>query len=319
MNRFHPTTDTSAKAATGRPLGAKLLPLAVALAAVLAGPMISTPALAQNTYSAWEPPVTQSDDLTSMVDALEKLIDQAEREKAADPEFLNDLNALLASYQNPWNTKLLFDDFSDGNFNRNPVWTVSTGTYDVKRNGANAGLLSKIVPQNVQEPGQDITIGNIIIGTLNNGASGAGGSAAIYTPVRISNAFRVEMSFTSKEKYGRWDFGPYQGRAGNVAYRVAYFPGEVPSLQLLRVTSQGETVIASYDKALQLENNQQHVLVWTRDRSGLMYVAIDGQQLLKVSDSGIRQPFDGFLMVNSGGTYSVRSIVINGRPTTPAS
>lgn len=319
MDRFHPSTDISAKIATSRSIGAKFLPIAFALAAALAGPMIAAPAWAQSTYSTWQPPVTQNDELSSMVGALEKLIDQAEREKAADPAFLNDLNALLASYQNPWGTPLLFDDFADGDFNRNPVWTVSTGRFDVKRGGSNAGLLSKIVPANIQAPGQDITIGNIIIGTINSGASGDGGTAAIYTPLRISNAFRIEMTFTSKEKYGRWDFGPYQGRAGNVAYRVAYFPGEVPSLQLLRVTSQGEIVIASYDKALQLENNQPHVLVWTRDRSGLMHVAIDGQQLLKVSDTGIQQPFDGFLMVNSGGTYAVRSIVVTGRPNTPAS
>lgn len=313
MQRFHGITDTGTTGARGRPKASQLATLAIALAAMLAGPMSAAPASAQNTYNTWQPPVTQDEDLKSMLGALEKLIDQAEREQAADPQFLDDLNALLASYQNPWGTQLLFDDFSDGNFNKNPVWTVSAGAYVINHGGPHRGLQSQIVPANVQQPGQNITIGNVIIGTINSGQGGQGGSAAIYTPARISNAFRIEMAFTSKEKYGRWDFGPYQGSTGKVAYRIAYFPGAAPALQLLRVTNQGETVIASYDKALPLEGNGQHVLVWTRDRSGLMHVAIDGQQLIKVQDSGIRQPFDGFLMVNSGGTYSVRSIVVNGR------
>jgi len=40
-----------------------------------------------------------------------------EKDKAPDPQFLDDLRGVLADYQNPWTTRLLYDDFSDGNYN----------------------------------------------------------------------------------------------------------------------------------------------------------------------------------------------------------
>ncbi len=264
-------------------------------------------------YSTWQPPAADAGELGTFIGQLEALVKEATQAQAADPLFLQDLNDLIASYKNPWSTQLLFDDFKDGNYTANPVWTVSAGEYKVDAKGNSRGLRSHIVPEGVQT-GQNITIGNIVVGTLNTGQSGAGGHASIYTPLKISNAFRVEMTFTSKYKYGRWDFGPYQGTSGNVAYRLTYFPNANPGLQLQRVTSQGTVAIASYNKPLVLETNSDHTLVWTRDRNGMMFVAIDGQQLMTVQDNQIRNPFDGFLMINSGGQYDVRSIKILGRP-----
>jgi hypothetical protein len=281
----------------------------IAGATMLAG---AERAMAQNTYSQWQPPAAAGE-LGAFMGKLETLVKEATAAQAADPLFLQDLNDLIASYKNPWSTQLLFDDFKDGNYTANPVWTVSAGAYTVDNKGNSRGLRSQIVPEGVQT-GQDITIGNIVIGTLNTGQTGAGGHASIYTPLKISNAFRIEMSFASRQKYGRWDFGPYQGSSGNVAYRLTYFPGANPGLQLQRVTSQGTVAIASYNKPLVLENNKDHTLVWTRDLSGMMYVAIDGQQLISVQDNQIQKPFDGFLMINSGGQYDVRSIKIMGRP-----
>jgi hypothetical protein len=293
--------------------------VALAVIALFAGPLLVAPVAAQqSSYSAWQPPVTLDDELKSMLDELTTLVDQAKRSEAADPEFLKDLNNLIASYRNPWGTRLFFDDFADRNYTRNPVWTVSAGEFNVTQNGPHRGLVSKIVPQGTQI-GQNITIGDIVFGTINSGLSGPGGHASINTPVRIPNAFRIEMSFSSKERYGRWDFGPYQGTSGNVAYRLAYIPDANPGLQLQRVTSQGTTIVASYRNVLSLEGNSEHVLVWTRDRNGMMHVAVDGKQLIAVRDTGINQPFDGFLMVNSGGTFALRSIAINGRPGPGAS
>jgi len=285
----------------------------MAASRMAAGPTLITPVVAQTTYSQWQPPSTLDSEVKALLDELKTMIGKAEQAQAADPQFITDLRNLIASYENPWSTRLLFDDFTDGNYTANPKWTVSAGKYTLDPKGPHRGLQSKIVPEGVAT-GQKIQIGNITLGTLGTGQAGPGGHASIYTPVKISNAFRIEMVFTSKEKFGRWDFGPYQGTSGNVAYRIAYFPGVTPGLQLLKVTSQGTTVLASYNQALRLEGDKEHTLVWTRDRDGLMHVAVDGQQLIAVADTGIKQPFDGFLMVNSGGTFSVRSIAINGRP-----
>lgn len=288
--------------------------LAVVAAFVAAPTLFAERAVAQSRYTEWQPPASQANsELTQFIEQLKTLLKEATASRAADPVFLKDVEDLIASYENPWSTQLFFDDFSDGNFTANPKWTVSAGDWIIDRQGTHRGLRSHIVPEG-QTTGQNITIGNIVIGTIGSGQTGAGGYASIYTPVRISNAFRIEMAITSKHKYGRWDFGPYQGSSGKVAYRLTYFPNATPGLQLSRVTSQGTTVIATYNQPLRLETESDHALVWTRDRNGLMHVAIDGKPLIQVTDTGIRDPFDGFLMINSGGQYSVRSIRIMGRP-----
>src|SRR5215470_1886353 len=89
-------------------------------------------ALAQDDtskYQQWPGADTGSDDINKLVQDIQKLIDQAERDKAADPQFLDDLRGVLADYQNPYTTRLLYDDFRDGNYTVNPTWTVSGGAF----------------------------------------------------------------------------------------------------------------------------------------------------------------------------------------------
>jgi hypothetical protein len=43
-----------------------------------------------------------------------------------------------------------------------------------------------------------------------------------------------------------------------------------------------------------------------------MNVVLDGQDMMQATDRSITKPFDGFLMINSGGTYWVRSVTVDG-------
>lgn len=270
-----------------------------------------------NKYQQW--PGAEgggSEDVNQLVQDIQKLIDQAEKDKAADPQFLDDLRGVLADYQNPWTTRLLYDDFSDGNYTANPTWTVSGGVFKVKKEGFNIGLKSSVIPQGVT-PQQQST-GNVVLDILNaaNPQQQQPTSfqySAIYTPVKVSNAFATRIEFTSVDRFGRMDFGPYLGASGATAYRVAYLPGQTKdSLRLIRITSKGAVAIATYKGALNLEDNRRHVLEWTRDRNGVMSVVLDGQDMMQVTDRTITKPFDGFLMINSGGTYWVRSVTVDG-------
>ena len=270
-----------------------------------------------NKYQQW--PGAEgggSEDVNKLVQDIQKLIDQAEKDKAADPQFLDDLRGVLADYQNPWTTRLLYDDFSDGNYTANPAWTVSGGVFKVKKEGFNIGLKSSVIPQGVTP--QQQSSGNVVLDILNaaNGQQQQPTSfqySAIYTPVKVSNAFATRIEFTSVDRFGRMDFGPYLGASGATAYRVAYLPGQTKdSLRLIRITSKGAVAIATYKGALSLEDNRRHVLEWTRDRNGVMSVVLDGQDMMQVTDRTITKPFDGFLMINSGGTYWVRSVTVDG-------
>src|SRR5215510_4127331 len=296
-------------------MGLKSLLIAGAAAmALLAGP-----ALAQDSttrYQQWQG--YNSENMQDLIGALEDLIDQAERDRAADPEFLKDLRAVLAQYTAPATPKyvaLLFDNFSDGNYTQNPAWKVTSGAFKVDTKGSFVGLRSTIYPPGTQ-PGQ-VSTGNpaldILSAILNQPTQTSTAQyAAIYTPVKVSNEFLVKFDFASTEKFGRMDFGLYQGSGGSSAYRLAYLPNQKDSLRLVRLTSSGATVIGSYKKTVSLEDYQRHLLEWTRDKNGVMSVKLDGQEIIRVTDKTITKPFDGFLFVNGGGSYYIRGVSVEG-------
>jgi hypothetical protein len=276
-------------------------------------------ALAQETtYQQWSGYET-SPEVDELVKNLEKLIDQAERDRAADPQFLEDLRDVLAGYTNPWQTRLLFDDFRDGNFTANPAWTVVSGQFKVDRKGSYTGLRSTIIPPGYvtgqNQPGSADNLAAAILGTILNQQATTQPTAqhaAIYTPAKISNSFAVRLEFASGERFGRFDFGPYQGPSATVAYRIAYLPGQKDSIRLLRITQKGTVAVGVYKGVINLEDGRRHVIEWTRDRNGKMIVTLDGQDIITASDRTIQKPFDGFLMINSGGSYWVRSVTVDG-------
>ncbi|MFM9842084.1 MAG: hypothetical protein ACKVOI_03850 [Dongiaceae bacterium] len=296
-------------------------PKSLLIAATAAFAIATGPALAQDSttrYQQWQG--YNSENMQDLINELDELIDQAESDRAADPQFLKDLRGVLAQYSAPSAPKyvaLLFDDFRDGNYTQNPTWTVTSGGFRVDRKGAFIGLRSTIYPPGTQQ-GQTTT-GNpaldILGAILNQPAQQTSTAkyAAIYTPVKVSNEFRIKFDFASTERFGRMDFGVYQGSGGSNAYRIAYLPNQKDSLRLLRLTSQGVWVIGAYKTTLSLEDNRRHLIEWTRDKNGVMSVVLDGQEVIRATDKNFTKPFDGFLHLNAGGSYYVRAISIEGR------
>lgn len=273
-------------------------------------------AIAETHYTEWQGPSSASGDIAGFLKQLKAMIEEATQAKAADPLFLQDLRDLVASYENPINAVVFFDDFKDGNYTQNPAWTVSAGQWGIDRKGANTGLTSVIIP-----PGQvagtsgKVTIGNILGAILvpQGQTTQQQQYASIYTPSPISNAFRMKVDLVSLERFGRLDFGPYQGQSGNYAYRVTYFPNAAIGLQLQRVTPQGVATLGSYNKPLFLEDGKSHVIEFVRMPGGAMTVAVDGTALINASDNSIKDPMNGLLMINSGGRYVFKSIAVEGK------
>ena len=306
-----------------------------ALAGVL---ILATPASqAQQLHNAsWQSQI-HTGDMPELLTNLRNLADQAEHDKTASPIFLADLRAMTAAYEDRmrWPRKLLYDDFHDGETASNPAWTVITGDWRVDNRGGTPALTSRVrnngrYGQNNGQTGQGSNSGNsadqlanalnALMGQQNGQGQNQGqqnqqnreGPATIVAPVAISDQFFVRLVMTSRGGDGEFNFGPYAGRHAENSYQLTYAPGAANGLTLSRVSDRGGQVLGMSRGPIRLEDNQSHLLEWKRGPGGKMIVTLDGRTVIEASDVQMRKPFTGFLMVNSGGTYAVQSVSIDG-------
>jgi hypothetical protein len=302
----------------------------VAVVSVAVG--LSTPAMAQQKYTPWQDPdaVKQSaGQLQGFVDDLNKLVNDAERSRAADPNFLRDLRDLTRRYDRPWQVTLLDERFTDGDFTKNPTWTVSQGRFFIERGyglrgSGVAAAGNAATPEPAPRRQEDVAVqicGAILNQALGGGQGGNQSSTAskpaetravISTAARITNAFSLRMEFTSWKSEGQLEIGPYQGEGRAAGYRLVYRSAGSPSLELRRTSGRGSSVIGTATASVKLEDQKPHNLEWTRDTLGKMVVRIDGKEVLRADDRGYRDPFDGFQLINAGGDYILSRITVEG-------
>ena len=282
-------------------------------------------------YRSWTGPDAPSQAGTQrqqdFVDKLKGLIDEAEKARAVDPQFLGDLRGLVREYDRPRRRVVLSDRFEDGDFTDNPAWTVTQGRYWVERgwglrSAVKAGAAAQSAPQPEPRKGRDAAaaiFGRILQqaidpeGKLGGGQTAGGAPAtAIQIALALTNAFAVEIDLSSWSAEGRLEIGPYQGAPKGAeraqGYVLAYTPGG--ELELLRVSPRGSSIIDRRTGLVALEDKKTHRLLWTRNADGLMAVSIDGREVLKASDQAFRGPFDGLRIVNQGGDYIFKRIAV---------
>lgn len=225
----------------------------------------------------------------------------------------------------PWRRVLLNDAFRDGNYTRNPAWTVAAGQFWVESGlGLRTVLESPQPPAQARQEAQPQDLPQAIIGAILEQAippqagevppeeapAGPPEYAEIYVDQTITNAFAIQLELIPRQILASLVFGPYQGRERAVGYRLAYSPELPHGLQLLRVTRSGSSVIEAVDH--RLRPDRQHTLQWTRNSGGEMVVSIDGKELFRTVDRSFADPFDGFTLINQGGDYALREITIYG-------
>lgn len=312
------------------------------LGAVVGILILATPAsLAQQLHNtSWQSQI-RTGDMPELLSNLRQLTDRAEHDKTASPLFLADLRAMTGAYEDRmrWPRTLLYDDFHDGETASNPAWTVITGDWRVDNRGGSPSLYSRARGngqygqnngQYSQNSGQSSNSGNsadqlanalnALMGQQNGqgqyqgqqGQQNRDGPATIVAPVGISDQFFLRLAITSKGGNGQFNFGPYAGRHAENSYQLTYAPGAPNGLVLSRVSDRGSQVLGMSRGPIRLEDNQSHLLEWKRGPNGKMTVALDGRTIIEASDMEIRRPFTGFLMVNSGGSYAIQSVSING-------
>lgn len=263
--------------------------------------------------------------LQDFVDRLNKLVNEAEKARAADPVFLRDLRDLARGYNRPWRRTVLNDDFIDGDFTRDPAWTVTNGAYFIEQGW---GLRNKVEQGSAAAGGGERKLtreekalqifGAIIKGTTGNGGAGGAATAAgprptaIHSPAAITNAFAVEMEISSWLPQGRLGVAVYQGGDRATGYRLSYDVGRGFSLQ--RYSARGAATIEAGRETIALEDKKVHRLEWVRHEDGRMVVTVDDKPVIETLDRGFRDPFSGIELSTTGGDFIVKRVTVLGTP-----
>ena len=279
-------------------------------------------------YGSWQSgAATQDSGIQSLVDELRKLVDEAERARAADPRLLRDLRSLAGRYDRPWRVSILHDDFPDGDFTRSPAWTVTAGEFRAERGW---GLVSDVqavqaatgAEQGGSKSSSKDLAAALITGLLsqysqpqqqNQPATATPGTPArIDTRAPITNSFSLDTTVGTETGSQRIELAVFQRAPDGDSYILAFSPSAAVPLELLRGGSRGTSVIDSYRQPLAGGAQATYQIAWTRDANGEMVVSIDGAEAIRTVDRALRDPFDGIAITNRGGRFLVREIGIAG-------
>lgn len=261
-----------------------------------------------------------------IIDRLKEIIQRNERKENPDRELSNQLKDLLRRYDWPWRVRLFVDDFSDGDYTKNPAWTVNRGNFQVELGSGlrsivelSSAFAASLSNKKRETPALDLFSGfrERVSGPAANALRfrDSPWTAEISAAIAMDNTFAIRVRMASGDKNtkgSRVEFGPYRGSDRNWGYRLAYNPGQIPAFEIVRLSPGHWSLIQSLEALMSLEDGKFHSLDWRRDRDGNILVLLDEQEILRAVDRNTAEFFDGFAIVNGGGDFTFERIEIFG-------
>lgn len=283
----------------------------------------------------------ENPELQGLVDELRELSEKARDQRAADRWLQQALEDLVAKYDWPWRKELLSESFSDGDFTKDPEWTVLSGKFWVD---ASLGLRSRVEqkkPSRSEETSQSRTsdsendLGRALIGALLNEAlkkergesekepqqkeeaTRPDDPARIRVASEISNAFLINMTFSihnAPSEEGHFEIRLLQDQYGDFGYVLAIQSGRGGMLDLYRLRrGKAELVYGSRLKE-DPGDGKRHELIWRQAENGQVDVILDDEKTMNLEDRAFRDGYGWLELANLSGELGVRKLEIFGTP-----
>ena len=256
----------------------------------------------------------------NLLSDLEQKIKDADKKMIAHPTFLEELRTLVRQYRSRLRVVYLSEDFSDGDYQRNPPWIVDSGKFQVT---GSRRLLSEVPvekPTSTPPPSEKSSpFGSIMKEILRpkeegkpGGSPSAPQEARIRTLAKIGSDFEIDLTLVSRSSWGATEVILLGGSPTIPLYRMVYRPSpsaERP-IEIIRERDGKSYVIETANQYPSLDDGALHRLQWMRDSQGRMRVMVDGKEVLSTYEIYYRDNFVGLALVNKGGIYEWGPILV---------
>lgn len=252
--------------------------------------------------------------LGELLTELERKIEEADQRMIAHPRFLDELRALVDQYRARLREIFLSEDFSDGNYTRDPQWVVDAGRFQItpsRRLFSQVGVQRPASPSSSAEETSPlgIIVEGIIRSTIEEregeGTAQAPSLASIHTVTQIGPAFEVDLTLVSRSSWGSMEVVLLGGEPPAPQYRMIYHAAPSPErpIEIIRERGVRSYRIEAATEYPALDDGAPHRVQWIRDAQGNMRVLVDGKETLSTVELFYRTAFSGLALVNRGGTY----------------
>ncbi len=259
--------------------------------------------------------------LKSLLDELQSTIHDADKRMVAHPRFIEELQTLVDRYKARLREVFLYEDFTDGDYTKNPEWIIETGQFRITPGHALWCRVGAERPSQAASSQEDEEPLSIILKEIvrsrqkkrrDKKPAQVEKEACIRTLVRIGPVFEVDFSFSSESEWGSMEVVLLGGSPAVPRYRLIYqaVPSRTRPIEIVRQRGSRHYTIESATQYPALDDGTPHRIQWIRDAEGKMRVIVDGVEVLSTVELFYRDDFAGIELVNRGGTYEWESIKV---------
>lgn len=271
-----------------------------------------------------------------VLEELRQIVAEGRATKAAKPAFLNKLEKIVQRAGGTLAEPLLLETFRDGDFDRNPTWTVLSGNFHVDASGAlfsSQGGAADTLPMETggmkpeEKADSDVKVMMGIVGMLARqvtppgGESGLGkgrgaveaGTAVIHVAVATDNAFQVRFTVRLDGDHGEAGLGLFMGQDVGSGYQIMVNadPNRNKTMEIIRYNDNHQRLTVAMYPGNGLGDGLSHEIFWKRDDNGNMTVSLDGHSLLQARDLSISGGFDGLALINRNSEVAFDNIELS--------